>query len=700
MAEDELAAFRASWKQELSSKKEEQPLVCAPSASWVVPGQSSQSGREKNRYFEEVRDLDRAISPSKPEESGCTEDGGCVGGGGKAAAEAEDQPEYVSIARSLLDGRTSPLLDRIQEERTRRKRQYHSKTDVCRESLQQPPQRKARKDEELLDQLIQDLNEVNDIPFFDIELPYELALKIFQYLSRTDLGRCAQVSRAWRVLAEDAVLWFRMCTREGYHQDASVSDSPCWKSTLRDCRNSAKTVCSNWKNRVGSISQLQFELGKVLCDVSSCDGFVLAGYTSGDVRLWDTLHWDSTASYLKANSLSANSEPRPRVSHVQVNSTVAAAAYEDGCVDLWSTETGGEPIHHYQSPGRIQALALSPDSPVLVSAAGPDIRLDRADDRGYWRTLCQAQLPKTVESLVLVPGRGQQSPLVALAAGEAVYLLDPREEGPRVLHSVYGHPVTCLDASDSQVALGVKRTGWAMHDGGNKENEQKNYEYVSKGWRVTITSYHVNLKSKSTSARRCGGEIHIYSLETGKPVVCVGNSPGDFSCINLRDSAPHLLACGNKDRRVRVFDLRAGSSVASLYAHHLGVTSVQGDDWKIVSGGGEGLVCVWEMRMGEKLWEMHNRHPVRHVRFNTSSLVTANIPDDKSPRGACITDDDLTAHRRHRGVICHYDFSEDALSQDHILPICRSNYTESYGYNYNISLAVPYDRLSGSHSSR
>lgn len=37
-------------------------------------------------------------------------------------------------------------------------------------------------------------NETNDIPFFDIELPYELALKIFQYLSQTELGRCAQVN--------------------------------------------------------------------------------------------------------------------------------------------------------------------------------------------------------------------------------------------------------------------------------------------------------------------------------------------------------------------------------------------------------------------------------------------------------------------------------------------------------------------------
>ncbi|KAM7415734.1 hypothetical protein PAMA_018002 [Pampus argenteus] len=665
---DELDAFRECWKHELKSQKqEEQRLVSSASTSRSIPGQSGH-GDSKNRYFEDLKNPKKEQSEacSSSKSYSCTEDERRVGGGGgrDAEAESEDQPEYVSIARSLLDGRTSPLLDRIEEERSRRKRQYHNMTNVCRASLQQqqqPPQRKVKKDQELVEQLIQDLNEVNDIPFFDIELPYELALKIFQHLNCTELGRCAQVSRAWRVLAEDSVLWFRMCVGEGYHQDAGVADSPCWKSTLRDCRNSAKTVRSNWKNRVGSISQLQFELGKVLCDVSSCDGFVLAGYTSGDVRLWDTLHWDSTASYLKANSLSANTNPRPHVTHVQVNSAVAAAAYEDGCVDLWSTETGGEPIHHFQIPGRIRALSLSRDSPVLGSAAGSDVRLDGADDRGYWRTICQVQIPKTVESLVLVPGREQRRPLAALAAGEAVYLLDPLEEEPRTLHSVYGHPVTCLDASDSHVAFGVKRAGWAMHDGGNK--------------------------------------IHVYSVETGKPTVCVGNSPGDFTCIDLRDSPVHLLVCGNKDRRVRVFDLRAGSSVASLYAHHLGVTSVQADDWKIVSGGEEGLVCVWEMRMGAKLWEMHNRHPVRHVRFNTSTLVTANVPDDKSPRGACITDDDLTAHRRHRGVICHYDFSEDASSQDHILPICRSDYTESYGYNYNIGLTVPYDRLPGSHPS-
>ncbi|KAK5615122.1 hypothetical protein CRENBAI_005295 [Crenichthys baileyi] len=456
MASNELVAFRERWNQELKNRKEENPLVCAsPSSSGDDPGQLGH------------KDSNKSCDTLKPKESSCTED---ERSGGNAAAET-GQPQYVSIAHSLLDGRTSPLLDRIQQEKMRRKRQYPNMTNMCSVSRQQQmqPQRKAKKEEELVDQLIQDLNEVNDIPFFDVELPYELALKIFAFLNCAELGRCAQVSRAWRVLAEDGVLWFRMCQREGYHQDASVSSSPCWKSTLRDCRNSYRAVCSNWKNRVGCVRQLQFELGKILCNVSSCDSFVLAGYTSGDVRLWNTLHWDLKSLYLKTNSLSANTHPRPHVSHVQVNSTVAAASYEDGCVDLWSTETGGEPIHHYQSPGRIQAFGLSLDSPVLVSATGSNVRLDSADEYGHWRTVCETKLPKTVESLTLVPNRTDQSPLVVLAAGEDIYLLNPQEEEqPRTLHSVYGHPVTCLDASNTLSAFGVKRTGWAMHDGGNK----------------------------------------------------------------------------------------------------------------------------------------------------------------------------------------------------------------------------------------
>lgn len=616
MEDDELSAFRERWKHELTTKKNSKDKV----GYFGHPSNDNPSDQNTSYWQKQTQ--------PRP----------------------KDQPQYVSIAEGLLDGRTSPLFDRIEEERTRRKRAPES--DALNKGA--PPKKVSSSSHELLEQFIQDLNEVNDIPFFDVELPYELALKIFQFLSRTDLGRCAQVSKSWKVLAEDGVLWHRLCLKEGYHSRASISDSPCWKSTLRDRRNTENTVKSNWKNRVGSIRHLQYELGKVLCDVSSRAELVIAGYTSGDVRLWDTLHWDT--SYLQSTHSIRNESPAPHISLVRVNKTIATAAYENGCVDVWSTETGREPIHQYQHLQRVHALDLSSECPALASASGPQVRVDTPDEQGYWRSQSLIQLPKPVDGVLVVPGR-RDFPMVTAWAGESVYLLESRlkEEEPKVLHSVYGHPVTCVDVTASKAALGVKSCGWGMNDGGNK--------------------------------------IQVYSLETSQSEITMGNSAGDFTCVNLRDSPPHLLVCGNKDRRVRVFDLRTGSSVVSLYAHHMGVTTVQADDWKIVSGGAEGLVSVWEMRIGAKLWEMHNRHPVRHIQFNSSTLVTANIPDEKQPRGACITDDDLTAHRRYRGLICHYDFSMDSSAPDHVLPICRSNYIESSGYNYNIGLAMPYDIL-------
>lgn len=151
MADNELVAFRKRWKEELELKKEHQQLVCVPPLSRDVPAQSAQK-ESKNRYFvDSEQHSGKARSPLRPEES----DKGRVGG---EVEQLEDQPEYVSIARGLLDGRTSPLLDRIQKEKARRKRQYHSINTACNTILQQDnPLEKVTKNEKLVDQFIQDL---------------------------------------------------------------------------------------------------------------------------------------------------------------------------------------------------------------------------------------------------------------------------------------------------------------------------------------------------------------------------------------------------------------------------------------------------------------------------------------------------------------------------------------------------------------
>ncbi|XP_078277877.1 F-box/WD repeat-containing protein 8 [Rhinoraja longicauda] len=643
MGDKDLQQFRQQWEEEISG------CGC--------------SNRGKDLSWDEWSSKRRRRQEGPG--PGCHGDRGSLGlGPGESpgsepdppAARSPPPPNYLRVAMSLLEGRTSPLRERIQSAGRRRAgagKPGGGGGSPAGRTAQPGPGGGQSQRGSLLDQLISDLNEINEIPFFDIDLPYELALRIFAYLGRTELGRCAQVSKTWKVIAEDEVLWYKHCLKEGYETKADIGDFMGWKAVLRDSLKKEQTLQTNWKNRIGAASQLHYDVGGILCDVHSCNEMIVSGYTSGDVRMWDISTWDSSALYLETSRSSAELGLQPHVSFVRINSTIAVAAYKGGAVDIWSTVLGREPIHHYQHSQDIQAIAVALDSTAVATSSCYQLRLESSDQRGYWQKACQFELQKLVSSLQFVPNAqnidGNETLLAA--AEDTVYLLKPGTE-PKVLHSIYGNTVTCLEVSINRVACGVRNVGWIMSD---------------------------------------GNKVHIYCLQTAQPLATLGNALGDFTCVNLRDSPPYLAVTGNKDRKVRVYDLRTSKAVISLYGHQLGVSCVQMDDWKIVSGGEEGLVCVWDQRMGTKLWEMHSRHPVRHLRFSAHRLITANIPNEKCPRGASIMDDDLTAHRRHRGIIYVYDFSVNKSAP--VLPICCSSYDEDVGYSYNIALSMPYDQI-------
>ncbi|XP_024833268.1 F-box/WD repeat-containing protein 8 isoform X2 [Bos indicus] len=492
---------------------------------------------------------------------------------------------YLALAQGLLEGAGRPPAARA----TRAERQ-----EAASRSRSPPARDAAGGGEQLVDQLIRDLNEMDDVPFFDIQLPYELAINIFQYLNRRELGRCAQ-------------------------------------------------------NRKGAVSELEHIPDAVLCDVHSHDGVVIAGYTSGDVRVWDTRTWDYTAPFLESEFEEDEPGMQPYVSFVRINSSLAVAAYEDGFLNIWNLRTGKYPIHRFEHDARIQALALSQEDATIATASAFDVVMLCPNEEGNLQIAAEFEVQKLVDYLEIVPDT-ERYPVAVATAGDLVYLLKA-EDSARTLHYVYGQPVTCLDVSANQAAFGVKSLGWV-------------YE---------------------------GNKILVYSLEAERCVSKLGNALGDFSCVNLRDSPPSLMVSGNMDRRVRIHDLRTDSIALSISAHQLGVSAVQMDDWKIVSGGEEGLVSVWDYRMSQKLWEVHSRHPVRHISFNSHSLITAHVPYERVVRNADL--DNFATHRRHRGLIQAYAFAVDQLAFQSTVPVCRSACDAMPGYNYDLALAFPPDSI-------
>ncbi|XP_035113644.2 LOW QUALITY PROTEIN: F-box/WD repeat-containing protein 8 [Callithrix jacchus] len=550
-----------------------------------------------------------------------------------------------ALAQGLLEGAGRPPAARA----TRAGAGRGEAQDVASRSGFPRAREGAGGGEQLVDQLIRDLNEMNDVPFFDIQLPYELAINIFQYLDRKELGRCAQVSKTWKVIAEDEVLWYRLCQQEGHLPGSSISDCSCWKLIFQECQAKEHMLRTNWKNRKGAVSELEHVPDAVLCDVHSHDGVVIAGYTSGDVRVWDTRTWDYVAPFLESEDEEDEPGLQPNVSFVRINSSLAVAAYEDGFLNIWDLRTGRYPVHRFEHDARIQALALSQDDAAVATASAFDIVMLSPNEEGYWQIAAEFEVPKLVQRLEIVP-ETRRYPVAIAAAGDLMYLLKA-EDSARTLLYAHGPPVTCLDVSANQVAFGVQGLGWV-------------YE---------------------------GSKILVYSLEAGCHLLKLGNVLRDFTCVNLDDSPPNLMVSGNRDGRVRIHDLRTSNVTLSLSAHQLGVSAVQMDDWKIVSGGEEGLVSVWDYRMNQKLWEVYSGHPVKHISFSSRSLITANVPYQPVVRNA--DRDNFTPHRRHQGLIRAYEFAVDQLAFQSPLPACRSSCDTMATHYYDLALAFPYNHV-------
>jgi hypothetical protein len=65
-------------------------------------------------------------------------------------------------------------------------------------------------------------NEITEVPFFDVKLPKEVGIKVFSFLDYRDLCHCSQVSWSWHALADDEVLWCRICQKHGLEKEPSL----------------------------------------------------------------------------------------------------------------------------------------------------------------------------------------------------------------------------------------------------------------------------------------------------------------------------------------------------------------------------------------------------------------------------------------------------------------------------------------------
>ncbi|XP_077995281.1 F-box/WD repeat-containing protein 8-like isoform X2 [Glandiceps talaboti] len=465
------------------------------------------------------------------------------------------------------------------------------------------------------------------------------------------------VSVSWRSLADDDVLWCKVCHKLGYHTDVHAGDKINWKGVVKECLEGDTRLRTNWKGRIGGVLTLEYVEGGILTSVQSCDGYIIAGYSSGSVKLWDIDNNNSESLLTSHQSIGLDQKDRPAINHVATNRTVGMATYSSGDVDVWNYRDNTTIIHNFHHDEDIHCVAMAMNDAVIATAAGHIVRIDVSDVNGYWKCQCRPRTEKPISFMKFVPTSKSSSSSdlhIVMATDSAMggiyhYPINSLSNQVIKLHQLIA-PATCLDVDSQFIACGINSTGF-----------QESFT------------------------------VKILDLEKGGILNSLRGHSWGVSCLNLAESPTNMIVTGCKDKKVRMYDLRSGESpVMSLYGHAGSVTSVQMDDWKIVSGGHEGMLCVWDLKMASKLWETYARHPVRHCHFDKSKLISAHIPQ----LDVYQQDDDfeIIKHKRQRGEIRVYNFLLDHTSEG--LPsICQSSYNEPIGYNYNIRLAVPYDNV-------
>ena len=250
---EELQLFRQKWKEELRKDLSDGIKTNCLSGEVNQRGSRWQIGRKRNLsgvfhcFGEEMRQLGDELDPLD-----CS----------KSSDKSLQMPEDKSVGLFAKDNNGIVLLD-LPEPISRDACNRTCNSDCKIQQSKIATCTKIRK-KSLLDQLIDDINEITSIPFFDLSLPKEVGIKIFNHLGVKELCACAQVSKSWKILSEDELIWYRVGCKLGYIQerDCAALDRANWKAFVSESVLEERELRRNWKERMCRLSSLEFERGE------------------------------------------------------------------------------------------------------------------------------------------------------------------------------------------------------------------------------------------------------------------------------------------------------------------------------------------------------------------------------------------------------------------------------------------------------
>ena len=492
-------------------------------------------------------------------------------------------------------------------------------------------------------------------------LPPELSFKILRYLDTASLCRAAQVSPCWRALADDDVVWHRMC-----EQHIRRKCNKCgWglplldRKRLREAKREIELRATNWGNPSattsgegapnGTCSVVELpntgDKRKIDSDDHSCamikrhcsspavrpepataeDDFFKTRY-----RPWKDVYRDRFVVGLnwkhRRCSVKVFRGHTDSVMCLQFEDNILMTGSYDATVKIWDMETHEELRTLRGHTAGVRCLQF--DDTKLITGS-----LDRTVRVWNWRTgECISTYNGHSEAVIAL--HFDATLLASASVDHTVKIWNFKDKSTFVLPHPEGVNAVKIDTPSRTVLTACDDGAARLWDLDTKTIIRVFHNHIGAVQQVIPLPREIELESHlgecendhtSTSSQNGDAAPTVFSpvLEAktlAAPPSAFGSS---FDQDQGRLEPPRYIITSGVDATIRLWETNTGRCLRTFFGHLEGIWALSADTLRIASGGLDRMVKIWDPRIPtcQETYEGHSA-AVNCIGLSDSRFIT------------------------------------------------------------------------------
>ncbi|KAF7637313.1 hypothetical protein Mgra_00003281 [Meloidogyne graminicola] len=440
-------------------------------------------------------------------------------------------------------------------------------------------------------------------PYFQIDfiklLPKELSIKVLSFLSPKDLVLAASISRTWRNLAEDHILWMKKCLQYNIKElfppnlgrreswalfSADLVDSPQESPYYFDCNDlscSSKITSHYCKSSFQSPSPF-LNLPKL--NLPSC--FERSKWKAIYLR---NQHISNNWRFRRPNSVChLKGHDEHVITCLKLRGDRLVTGSDDCTLRVWFVGTGECTQVLTGHTGGVWALQLSEDGKIAISGSTDrTVRVWNIETGVLMR--CLNGHSSTVRCMSLCGN------ILVTGSRDCTIRMWNIEEG-RCIRPFIGHlaAVRCVKFAGSSIISGGydhKIHIWNADNG--------TLEHILDGHTHRVYSLHFVKERNLVISGSLDTTIRVWNVKTGE---CLQTLVGHQSLTSGMKLRGNKLISANADSTIKVWNILDGTCIHTLAGPNKHASAVTGfkflENGMIATSGDDGTVKLWDIEEG------------------------------------------------------------------------------------------------------